>query len=908
MSLSSTPFNLTDANRPIRLRISTARGLRDDLLLVKHVSGVESMCGGIDYSLLCVSTQAGLELKQFIANPVELQFVTDSGGLRAVCGIVAAAAEGRSDGGLATYQLIVRDAFALLDKTSNTRVFRNASEVDITDVLLKEFRQANPVAARAFAYDLGSLKSYPQREFTMQYNESTGAFLRRLWKRRGISWFIQPGAASERGSDVTPLHTLVLFDDAMSLKKNAGGDVRFHRDDATEVRDVITAWHAVRTLTPGKIGRQSWDYATSGATTTQENGMNDQGELGNRFAASLDDYLVDAPHLGEDDADYRSLGVARIQRHEYEAKTFQGEGSERNMCVGQWNTVVGHPELDGHPEAERDFIVTELRVEAENNLPKTLDEQARRLFSLNRWREDSAALAQASEERGVRYTNRFSCVRRGVPIVPAYDPRVDLPRTELQYVTVVGPVNEEIHCDHLGRVKVRFPGCREDDHAHAQGAGASGSDRDSAWVQVANPWAGDQYGTISLPRVGHQVLCAFVGGDPDKPLIIGRAHGGKTPPPSFSRTSRLPGDRYLSGIVSREGKSQRYNQLRLDDTPGEISAQLESVHARSQLNLGYLTHPRQDGRADPRGQGFELRTDDSGAIRTAKSLLISAWKRLDAAGTQLSGNEHLALMQDCLDLFKTLGDYAAQHQGLPVDPAPQGALKADLEAAPGARGADVAGDAKPTVSLTGPAGIAFSTPKTIVSYAGVNLDTVAQQHMQLASGKRFNVNAGKGISLFSHSDGITQIAHNGDFTMQSQHDDMKLVSAKDIKVTAAKRMIAMAQDEMTFIVSGGAYLKLKGGDIEIGGPGNLTVKTAEHHWNGPASGKTEMPTFDAGTFERTPRLVRATDGKPVEGMQVHIERDGAAPITGQTNAAGEGPKIKGDRLEQLKVTFKKLLK
>ncbi|MFS2018359.1 type VI secretion system Vgr family protein [Massilia sp. CT11-108] len=908
MLLPSASFDLTDANRPIRLRMSTARGVRDDQLLVKHVSGIESMCGGIEYSLLCVSTQAGLALKQFIANPVELQFVTDSGGLRSVCGIVAAASEGQSDGGLATYQLIVRDAFALLDKTSGTRVFRNASEVDITDILLKEFRQANPVAARAFAYDLGSLKSYPQREFTMQYNESTGAFLRRLWKRRGISWFIQPGAASERGSDETPLHTLVLFDDAMALKKNAGGEVRFHRDDATEVRDVITAWHAVRTLTPGKISRQSWDYATSGAATTQENGMNDQGELGNHFAASLDDYLVDPPHLGDNDADYRSLGVARIQRHEYEAKYFQGEGSERNMCVGQWNTIVGHPELNAHPEAERDFVVTELRVEAENNLPKTLDDQARRLFSLNRWRDGSAALGQASAERGVRYTNRFSCVRRGVPIVPAYDPRVDLPRTELQYVTVVGPVNEEIHCDHLGRVKVRFPGAREDDHAHAHGAGASDSDRDSAWVQVANPWAGDQYGTISLPRVGHQVLCAFVGGDPDKPLIIGRAHGGKTPPPSFSRTSRLPGDRYLSGIVSREGKSQRYNQLRLDDTPGEISAQLESVHARSQLNLGYLTHPRQDGRADPRGQGFELRTDDSGAIRTAKSLLISAWKRLDAAGTQLGSNEHLALMQDCLDLFKTLGEYAAQRQGLPVDPAPQDALKADLEAAPGARNADVAGDAKPTVSVTGPEGIAFSTPKTIVSYAGVNLDTVAQQHMQLASGKRFNVNAGKGISLFSHSDGITQIAHNGDFTMQSQHDDMKLVSAKDIKVTAAKRMIAMAEEEMTFIVSGGAYLRLKGGDIEIGGPGNLTVKTAEHHWNGPASGKTEMPSFGAGTFERTPRLVRATDGKPVEGMQVHIERDGAAPITGETNAAGEGPKVKGDRLELLKVTFKKLLK
>jgi len=908
MSPSFASSSLTDANRPIRLRLSNRGGIAEDVLLVKHVSGIESLCGGIEYSLLCVSTRAGLELKQFIANPVELQFVTDTGGLRSVCGIVAAAAEGRADGGLATYQLTVCDAFSLLDKTSNTRVFRNASEIDITDTLLKEWRLANPVAARAFDYDISRLKRYPAREFTMQYNESTAAFLRRLWKRRGIAWFIQPGAPMDRGSDTTPVHTLVLFDDAASLKENAAGPVRYHRDNATETRDVITAWHALRTLTPGRITRQSWDYLSGQPAHSAENSLADQGELGNRFAAGLDDYLVDAPHLGDDGADYRDLGVARMRRHEYEAKFFQGEGSDRKMCVGQWNRVLGHPELDTHPTSEREFVITELRVEAENNLPKTLDDQARRLFALNRWRLDGVALSDASAERGVRYTNRFSCVRRGVPIVPAYDPRVDVPRTDMQYVTVVGPVNEEIHCDSLGRVKIRFPGCRSEDHDHAQGAGASDTDRDSAWVQVASPWAGDQYGAISLPRVGHQVLCTFVGGDPDKPLIIGRAHGGRTPPPSFSRTSRLPGDRYLSGIVSKEGASQRYNQLRMDDTPGQISAQLESAHGHSQLNLGYLTHPRRDGAADPRGQGFELTTNDDGAIRTAKSLLISAWKRLDACGTQLGSEEHLGLMQDCLDLFKTLGQYAAEHQGMPVDPAPQDALKADLESSPGARGADVNGAGKPAVSVTAPAGLAFSTPKTIVSYAGVNLDTVAQQHMQLASGKRFNVNAGKGISLFSHADGITQVAHNGDFVLQSQHDDMKLVSAKDIKMSAAKRMVVMAEDELTLMVSGGAYLKLKGGHIELGGPGNLTVKTAEHHWNGPASMQTDMPKFDAGEFQRTPRLVRATDGKPIEGVHVEVKRDGGETITGQTNAAGEGPKMKGDRLEQLSVTFKKLLK
>jgi len=673
---------LTEENRPIRLRVFDGEVVVDDLLLVKYVNGTETICGGVEYRVLCVATAAGMTLKRFIANPAELQFVTDRGTLRSVCGIIASITEGGSDGGLATYQLIVRDAFSLLDKAINTRVFRNVDETAITNIILREWRENNPVAAQAFDFDLGKLKSYPAREFTMQCNESSGAFLRRLWKRRGIAWFIQPGIPTERGSDTVPTHTLVLFDDPMSLPANAAGTVRFHRDSATEERDAITGWHAVRQLTAGAVTRRSWDYARAAMMDSQELGNHDQGRLGNGFAAALDDYLVDVPHAGHDSSDYRNLGTLRMQRHEYESKYFQGEGSVRDLCVGQWIGLSGHPEVDTHPAEQREFILTEMRVQAENNLPKVLDDRANRLFARNRWQPDDGALGRASAERGVRYTNHFSCVRRGVPIVPAFDPRLDVPRAEPQSAIVVGPPGEEIHCDTLGRVKVRFPACREKDHEQAQGAGTSDSDRDSAWIRVASGWASAQYGTISLPRVGDEVICVFLGGDPDKPLIVGRVHGAKTTPPSFSQVSRLPGDRYLSGIKSKEGKSQRYNQLRMDDTPGEISVQLESAHGHAQLNLGYLTHPRSNGKAEARGEGFELTTNDSGAIRTAKSLLISAWKRLDASGTQLSSDEHLALMQDCLDLFKSLGQYAAEHQGLALDADGQAGLKQQVDAAP----------------------------------------------------------------------------------------------------------------------------------------------------------------------------------------------------------------------------------
>jgi type VI secretion system secreted protein VgrG len=115
---------LSEARRPIRLRLSGPENVFDDVLLVKKADGHEQLCGGLEYRLYCVSSHATLSLKDLIALPIELQFVTDRGQVRSVCGIVAEAAAGQSDGGLATYQLVVRDSLALMDQQVNTHVFR----------------------------------------------------------------------------------------------------------------------------------------------------------------------------------------------------------------------------------------------------------------------------------------------------------------------------------------------------------------------------------------------------------------------------------------------------------------------------------------------------------------------------------------------------------------------------------------------------------------------------------------------------------------------------------------------------------------------------------------------------------------------------------------------------------------
>jgi type VI secretion system secreted protein VgrG len=914
---------LTASHRPLRMRLGQPEGISDDVLLPQRINGVEAICDGIELRIFCVALHADIQLKTLIDLPVEVQIVTDQGNLRSICGIVTEASQGESDGGLATYQLVMRDALAVLDLNVDTRVFFNQAELDVVQAVLRTARKNIPALAATFAFEIDtalSLRHDPVRRQIIQCNEGTGAFVRRLLKRRGIAWFFRAGrpaaADGQDGGDAsaTPAHTMVLFHDAKRLKQSPAGTVRFHRDSATEERDTITAWSGVRTLRPGRATHFSWDYGNPRGTSFMSSSASseaDQGAKGNKLAAGLERYLVEAPHVRDNFDDLCSLAQQSMARSDFESKCYYAEGGVRDCGAGEYIGLDGHPDLEQHPVEERNFVILSRHITAQNNLPKGFDARVDRLFARNRWSVDGADLPLAGrnwfDSGEMRFLARMTCVRRDVRFVPAYDPRTDLPHPQMQSAIVVGPAGEEVHCDAQGRVKVRFGGMREQDDAN--GDRPAGAEASYAWVRVASSWAGTasgsglHFGALALPRPGTEVLIAFLGGDPDKPIIIGQLYNKIARPP-YLGAGDLPGNRYLSGLKSREIRGKRANQLRLDDTAGQISAQLASDHGRSELNLGWLSEPRNQGAGKARGEGAELCTDAQLALRAGKGMLLSAWQRLNGDSKQLDRADYLTLMQDCVDLFRSLGQYAAEHQGLPLDDKAQGELQSAVRqwdqgsnTAPQGAGGGAA-----MIGMTAPDGISFATSKAIVSYAATNIDTVAQQHLQLTSGQRFNLNAGKGISLFSQQDGLVAIANYGKLLMQSQHDSTQIDSAKDVKVSARRRVTIMAE-EIVFVAAGGAYISLKGGTPEVGGPGALTIKTNGHHWNGPASQSAELPTFGEGDFGRKPRLLRASDGKPVKDMEFHVEPDGGSALSGKSDGNGVGGKVEGDRIQELEAGF-----
>lgn len=918
---------LSTRDRPLQLAIALTEGVRDDLLLPQKMVGHEAICAGFTYHVLCVAEDAALPLKNFIGVPAQLGVVTDRGELRRICGIITEAASGQSDGALATYQLVLRDALSVMEGRFNTRVFRNVSEIDVVNALVSEWHERNGVLRETFGLHVnaGVDESVVQREFIMQHNESDASFIRRLLSRRGIAWYFRsglPNNAAQQGRQAPIGHTLVLFNDTSQLCPNAAGTVRFHRDEATEQRDAITAWSAVRTLQPGSVSLHSWDYKNAAgshfmhaSTPTRA----EQGRRGDDLATALDHYVIAAPHVGESPRDLIGLADVRMAYHEYELKAFHGEGGVRDLAVGEWFSLAGHPEIDTHPEHERQFVITAQHIATQNNLPVEIGARVERLFNSSGWHSGDYAVFANGDGKPIRYKTRFACVRRGIRIVP---PPPSLPRPALQSAVVVGPAQEEVWCDELGRVKIRFPGTRPQDHERANGAGSSDSDSDSAWVRVASSWAGNgfgsatQCGTRLLPPVGTEVLVDFAGGDPDKPVIIGQVYNGSGLPPAFHREDALPGTKYQSGIRSREVRGKRGNQLRLDDTPGQISAQLASDHGSTELNLGYLTEPRHDGGAAPRGEGVELRSDEAIALHAVKGILLSTWALLGGTGRkgkQLARDDFLGLLRDSGELCASLGNYAAERNGAAPDTkALDTLLQRFTQWEHGSNTAPEAAEpAAPVIGVTSPAGIGFATSQAIVSYAARNIDTVAQQHLQMTAGQRYTLNTGQGIALFAQNGGLTAVAHRGKLLLQSQHDDTDINAAKDLTLTSTEGTATISAKVILLVAEDGSFLRLGDGPPVFGSKQPLKFHASDFLYEAPETRAALSPSFAKGSADQKLAVRYAPGtlldngdrpvGAPVKDARIDLSLSDGTTVQARTGSDGKSDLVERDTMHMVDV-------
>ncbi|MDO4431157.1 MAG: type VI secretion system tip protein TssI/VgrG [Lonepinella koalarum] len=145
-------------------------------------------------------------------------------------------------------------------------------------------------------------------------------------------------------------------------------------------------------------------------------------------------------------------------------------------------------------------------------------------------------------------------------------PKVDGP----QIARVVGPKGEEIFTDNFGRIRLQFLWDRE----------SQGDDLSSCWIRVTQPWAGQGWGVLAIPRVGQEVLVDFLDGDPDQPIVTGRTYNAQQLPPG-----NLPQSKTQMAFRSKTYKGEGYNELLFEDAPGREQLNL---HAQRDMNVVVL--------------------------------------------------------------------------------------------------------------------------------------------------------------------------------------------------------------------------------------------------------------------------------------------------------------------------------
>lgn len=846
------------------LKLSSPLGA--DELLPQRVVAHERLGRSYEYTVDLVTTRGDFELKKLIAQPITLWILQDDRNYLPINGYVHTAKRLGSDGFLTFCQICFAPWLHFLKFRRDARIWQDKT---VDDILVDVFR-AHPQAQANFRFDLS--RPGAPRSYCTQY-ETDWHFVQRLLEEEG--WF----GYHEQKSDGTA-HTLVITDTTDQLKVVPAQRVYFHGAGTGDEAQKILHWSASRSLAPRRFSTKTDDYkAPRTPKQTDTSVFPEHGDL----PAQLEVYEYTGAYTYSRQEQGDRQARIRVEESESRMKRFYGVSGLRALPAGRWFTLEDHPAHRNDPQEDRQFLIIAVDWCIENNLP--LSSNAKDFPGSLRPQSESFKSAirrdvPAGKVTGGGYPeneqtghcfNRFEVQRRKVAFRSPSDHCK--PVLHPQTAIIVGPPGEEIHTDHLNRVKVSMRWDRNN----------SGDERASCWVRVSYPSAGQGWGEINVPRVGQEVIVTFLGGDPDRPVVTGRLYNEEQGPPWHSNGR-------LSGFKSKEHKGAGYNQLVFDDTTNQNRVHLYSTNTHAQLNLGYLVTQRGNERTRFFGSGFALSTDDSGAIVTGKGLYISTFARTGAHGTQLDTVEATSQLKVGAALIKTLSDTAAEVGAEPL--AGQAALDQFIDSTQDSydgQGRNEANRFKtPILLAASPAGIGVVSATCTHIHTGEAFTVSSGLDTNLAVGKSLLVTVAEKIGLFAANTGMKLFAARGKIDLQAQSDDIDVIAEKVLRLLSTTSRIEIHAKDEVLISAGGSSIRLNADGITSSTSGKWTAQASMHLMPGPATSNYIMPHLPKAEVKASDLEFRHLTnwGVPLAGAAYKAMFSDGSIRTGTLDAAG----------------------
>lgn len=496
-----------------------AEGLPADVRVVRFVA-VEAVSEPFSVEVWFDTKDVSFVMEDWITVRVALTARDDGArAARVFDGVVEEVGFDGLHGDALRFRFVLRPRLFALSHRVDSRIFQEQSVVDVVMAVLAEAGLADGVERRLIA-------DYEPREYVVQYGESDLAFVSRLCEEEGIFFFF------EHRDDG---HVLVLgdHDGAFTEPESEEATVVLSRGQAGGGRALVELERVAR-LAPSHVHLRDFDVkqplVPPEAVAPSESAVVPMG------------HYVHAAGFSSGQVAQRKA-AARLRSLRGGADVIVG----RALAVGM---LPGHRvRIDGFPEGAVPEACTVIRC-------RTVGAQAS---------ERASGASASGESRASEAT--FELIPKDAPWAPPLrTPRPTIRGYQVATVTAPSEEPETIHTDALGRVKIRFPWDRS----------KRTDDTSSAWVRVSQIMLG---GAMILPRVGWEVVVSFEGGDPDRPLVLGKVYTAEEAPPIA-----LPGAAADASFASRSspGGAGR-NGIVLGDSAG---SQGFSVAAQKDKNVG----------------------------------------------------------------------------------------------------------------------------------------------------------------------------------------------------------------------------------------------------------------------------------------------------------------------------------
>ncbi|MFT4001079.1 MAG: type VI secretion system tip protein TssI/VgrG [Rhizobium sp.] len=407
--------------------------------------------------------------------------------------------------GLRSYSMVLKPQMWLLSQRSDCRIWMDKTSIDIVETLFSEHGIPAPDVS-------GVVTPPPPQHYSVQWNETDLDYLTRRFEEDGLFyWF-----SHEDGS-----HRLHVADGANSWagpSPSAQGDGRVRLAQGSTDRNHINEWMKHYAYVPGQRAGADWNFETPqmvpGTTTPSLVQM----------PGAMKRELYEYPARISSVAEAERAQKLRMQASEADHNRVVGRSTSRILEAGRRFTPyeVAHPEhvYEEHVIVRATHFAVDPSYETNTDQPE--------------------------------YINEFEAVPSRVPMTPHRN--TERPRIRgTQVAIVAGPPGEEIHPDQYGRIKLWYPWDRR--------ARKDGSD--TCWVRVAQSWAGGTWGGQVIPRIGMEVMVAFIDGDPDRPLVTGVVTN-----PSNGVPYDLPANKTRMVMRSNTHKGTGFNEMTFEDDAG----------------------------------------------------------------------------------------------------------------------------------------------------------------------------------------------------------------------------------------------------------------------------------------------------------------------------------------------------